>query len=512
MTSRRGFLGGLMATAGLAATAKAEEGGASLPAMGAPGERRLRIGVLSDIHVKLDEPHGGEVLWGAGIKEFKESLEFMRGEGVDVVAICGDMADTGRIEQLQLVADAWQEVFPGNKLPDGRPVEKFFVYGNHDSSNLKHGIAVRNLDRAKKVYGSEEEGKKHLIPYHEKEAMAQCFGEDAWEPIYAKTIGGYVFVGCNWNYERKVAAWFDENADRLGLKGDKPFFYFQHPHPTGTCNSAHGGFAWGHDWNATTPTLSKYHNCVAFSGHSHYSLGDETSIWQGEFTSINAATTSYVGWRSGRDNGGWEAHGRKGRMIGPVPAAKRLIMVKGHGMVVDVYDDRIVIARHGFVKSGKLGPDWVLPLPACVDEASRPYSFEAAESRSSAPQFREGAEKGIKITMRKDKNRAGKECDMVAVEFPEARSEGPLGRVFEYEVTAENVAYGIVRIANQKRINSAYQAYPIEYEAEGDRTECLFMLDELPKEASVKFRIRPLNCFGVAGRDILSEKVKLPLE
>ena len=36
------------------------------------------------------------------------------------------------VEELEAVAEAWYRVFPNDRAPDGRTVEKVFVYGNHD--------------------------------------------------------------------------------------------------------------------------------------------------------------------------------------------------------------------------------------------------------------------------------------------------------------------------------------------------------------------------------------------
>jgi hypothetical protein len=66
-----------------------------------------------------------------------------------------------------------------------------------------------------------------------------------------------------------------------------PFFYVQHPHLKDTC---YGPWAWGHDAGITTKTLSAYPNAIAFSGHSHYSLTDERTIWQGAFTSVGTGS------------------------------------------------------------------------------------------------------------------------------------------------------------------------------------------------------------------------------
>jgi len=459
----------------------------------------LHVGIVSDIHVKGDK--------NKDLAFFRKVLAKFRDERVDAVVIPGDLADDGQDEQLEMVAAAWRETFPGNALPDGTHVEPFFIYGNHDSSRLSYGIAQRNLKTAADRWGSEEEGRKHLAAYDEAGIWKRVFGED-WSAVFAKRIKGYVFVGCHWGHEEEAGPWLAAHADEWGLRGEKPFFYVQHPHPGGTVQTAHGEFAWGNDGGVATRALAGFPNAIALSGHSHYPLTDMQSIWQGEFTSVNCSSSAYLGLRNGRDNGTWDAHGRHGRKIGPIPVTPSFWYGR-HYMVMDVFADRVSFRRLDLVKDEPLGPDWVCPLPACVDDASRPYAFAASEARTIAPQFPDGAE--ATVEMRRGKDRAGAECDIVAVVFGKARSCGPEGRLFEYEVTAENVAYGITRVCSQKRVVAKAIAHAAHAEIDGTY-ECLFRLDELPLETPVRFVIRPLNCFGLSGRPLATAPVRLPLE
>ena len=95
------------------------------------GAPKLRFGVVSDVHVcEATGTYGTEHLFKAFV--------WFRDQGVDGVIIAGDMADHGLIAQLQCVADAWNKAFPGGKGLGGKPVEKLFVYGNHDIEGFKY--------------------------------------------------------------------------------------------------------------------------------------------------------------------------------------------------------------------------------------------------------------------------------------------------------------------------------------------------------------------------------------
>ena len=94
-------------------------------------EPDMRFGVVSDVHVReATGPFGTEALYKA--------FTWFRDQGVDGVVIAGDMADYGLVAQLQCVADAWEKAFPGGRGAGGKPVEKLFIYGNHDIEGFKY--------------------------------------------------------------------------------------------------------------------------------------------------------------------------------------------------------------------------------------------------------------------------------------------------------------------------------------------------------------------------------------
>ena len=104
----------------------------------ASGTPRLRFGVVSDIHLKRRSAPGESEESANNELTFVRTLEWFRDQGVDGVVVAGDMADQGTIEQLELVAEAWNRVFPGDRAPDGRKVERLFVYGNHDMGGVPY--------------------------------------------------------------------------------------------------------------------------------------------------------------------------------------------------------------------------------------------------------------------------------------------------------------------------------------------------------------------------------------
>lgn len=452
--SRRAFIG-CAAAAGSRAFAAAG-GGAN-----------LRLGVLSDIHVRTT----GQV------PVLEKAFAFFRDAGVDGVIIAGDMADTGLVDQLELVAGAWFRVFPDNRAPDGRRVEKLFVYGNHDVSDYAP-------DYLAKICPNEAERPRHRVNRDPKGNWEKYFKEP-WQGIYAKQVKGYTFIGAHWGHEKELDAFLRENADRLGLRGKKPFFYAQHPHPGGTVQ---GPWAWGHDHGVATRALEKFPNAVAFSGHSHYSHTDERCVWQGAFTSIGTSSLSYIFAQYWRENG--EAHGPRTLQMPCLNegAGKQ-------GLLMHVYDDRLVLERREFVTGEKTGPDWEVPL-----DGSRAFAFGTRAAQMEPPEF--PADATVSIACGVGKDRRGTETEQVTVSFPPARASRT-SRVYDYEVRAfayhEDDDY---EIAVRRVLSTSFHLPPTQ-ETHGVQT-CVFALKDLAGKGPVRFVVRPTECYGGKGREIRS--------
>ena len=481
----------------------------------AGGKPNLRFGVVSDIHILrigADEKMSG---WGNNLT-FKHTLKWFREQNVDAVVIAGDMADLGMDENLMAVSDAWYSVFPDDKYPDGRPIVKVFATGNHDWEGFYYnGVAST-------MYPDENERKKHLIRYDMVSWWRKAFRED-YARIFSKTVNGYTFIGCHWDAGTpenpaghkvypfgRIEAFMAENGKKLNPA--LPFFYVQHPHPKDTC---YGPWAWDHDRGIVTKTLSAYQNAVAFSGHSHYTLTDERSIWQGRFTSVGTGSLRYTGMPynehlpMGYENtttyvdnqDGWKIDAAK--VMGRFPADDCR-----QGMLWSVYDDCIVVKRREFLSGLDLGDDWVMPLPAAE---SRPFAFAEHAKKSHAPSF--PADAKPEVTRVKAKTRGGRSRDgkesMPAVEKDAFHVTVPPpvadknARLFKLEFTAES-ADGTKR--TKLAIPFGFN-HSLKHANASKPSFCRFALDELGTD-DVRFTVTPISCWGQRGKSI-STVVKL---
>ncbi len=455
--SRRMFLANAAAAAGAPAFAGVAKG------------PNVSFGVLSDVHL---ERRGDE-------DTLIKALEYFRDNGADGVLIAGDIANTGRIEQIERAANCFWRVFPDGKAPDGRHVEQLWVYGNHDVCGWAWH---KDKDEAYLKSTAINFGNNRA------EVWERIFHEP-YRPIWAKTVKGYTFIGAHWGNEKDLDAFLQANADKLNLRNGKPFFYTQHPHPA---NTVQGPWAWGNDKGVSTRALEKFPNAVAFSGHSHYSITDERCIWQGKFMSVGTGSLRYIFSQYWRDNG--EDHNGIVKQMRILPER-----TGRQGMLVKVYDDRIVFVRREFVHGESLGPDWVVPL-----DGSCPMAFEPRSAKVVAPAFAPGAKVEVSRAMGKD--RRGKVTDQITVRFPAAQPS-VTSRVHDYEVTAlayhEDVDYPVAT----KRVLSESYFLPSTREAKAGHI--VFAVSELKGAKEVRFAVRPLECFGHKGPEIFSEMYKL---
>ncbi len=499
--SRRWFIGGLASMGAFGGSRIF----AATPGKYSSGTPKLKFGVISDVHLRV-RPKGEGLDSGYDTATLEHTLAWYRDQGVDAVAVVGDIADRGMVEEMEAFAKTWFKVFPDDRAPDGRRVERIVVYGNHDWG----GVRYKSFVSAK--YPNLSDHSEVILMGKPKEHWERIFHEP-WEHVYRKDVKGYAFIGAQW-----TNGWC-KGKNEVGIQGLEgffagqkgkidpsiPFFYFQHPHPKNTC---YGSWAWGHDAGASTKILSGYSNSIAFSGHSHYSLTDDRSIWQGEFTSLGTSSLRYTGITSksmpqGYENGGEGVRGK----FNPYKVMGGIHTGDGRqGMLVSVYDDHVAFMRREFVYDGSLGEDWVLPLPAAE---SKPFAFAAHAKTAKVPEFPAGA----KLTVRKTrgKNRgSGKgkegmekvpsvEKDVLEISFPPANAVAGV-RALDYEIAAVSTAGGatIRRYVLPEGFNM-----PLSDKRCKATVKCLVAVDRLPPAGTFRFEVRPRNSFGKTGAPLI---------
>ena len=444
--SRRSFIGGAFSFGALAGCRAFRAPAGLFSGDGA----KLVLGVVSDIHVDAGK---GDFRKFGDTAQFERTLRWFDAQGVDGVVVAGDMADNGMINQLECVGEAWFRVFPDGRAADGRRVEQLFVYGNHDFEG-------QNYDKFDFRYFEKKSFEAAQIRRDPAAAWKHVFHEE-YSPIWFKEVKGYQFVGAHWSLGPdpwygipEVETWFRENAAKIDRT--KPFFFIQHPHPKDT---VYGDEAWCPDKGYATRALSAFPNAIAFTGHSHTSLTDERSVWQGAFTSIGTSSLRYGGSASQYE--------------------------QRQGMLVKVYEDRVVIVRRDFLHDESLGDDWIIPLPAAD---AKPFAYDVRKAKGSAPEFAAAAKLAV---TREEKGW------LVTIPCADAAAT----HAFRYEI-----ATGLKDKDGKALTFRAYDAkYNMPRFMSGAPTKYLVKDEALPKGAdgkvlAPKIVVTPLDSFGNRGK------------
>ena len=471
----------------------------ALPSLGESGSRaecRLKIGIISDVHVRTM----------ADAAHLRKAFAWFDRQQADGVVIAGDFGFDGLISEMKVVADVWKELFPNDQRSDGGHIEKLFVTGNHDED----GYFYHQKDFPKVRFPADPETAKDSFVFNRRRVWRELFGEE-YEPVKLKTVKGYRFVLHQW-YPRLTSdvcasRWLQPPPDeplyrelRHGvqalprffsehgaeLKGTRPFFFVQHHAPGGTLYSPYAYSSpegWGaHDNGLATRFLQDYPNCVAFSGHTHMSPVFEQSIWQGAFTAVDAGTcpgAAMAGSTIGaRANAAWGRADFKGTALD--------VATPKVGQFMRVYDDRIVIENREFSTGLPLTEPREFPWPIYC---GKPYAYATRRAAAVVPEFPAGAQIARTET-----------DDEITVAFPTVRRENAGVRAIDYEVTCTGSAGYFRRIVDQRRVYSQGMALPEQHDREP--VTVVYAKAELAKSglSDFRFEVRPCDSWDHKGR------------
>ena len=466
--SRRTFFGQATAVSFTALAA------GCLPRQTAEKEKpRLKVGVLSDVHVLLQKDAMHSDVY------FEKALRWYDQMKADAVLLCGDIADCGLVAELEYAAEIWYRVFPGDRRSDGQPIRQLFHLGDHDFGGVAH-----KYPWAKKC-SKDPDAVNHALVNEDIGAIWERLFHEKWAPIQVKQVKGYTFVLAH--HPRNMAKGVEIPGLAEALKAanpdpSKPFFYSMHRPVHATLPG------WDDKGRVNDPNhkvLANYPNVLAFFGHAHQNSADELNLWQGEYTVVHVPSTSYCGTRGGRENSfscGNQANKKKPEQMQRVDCFS-----SNHALFMDVYDSRIVISRRDVRHGDAMGPDWVIPLPS-------PDGSCTAKARGALalpPEFPSGAT--VTVTTGSGKDRAKNVRDEVVLSFPPAHATANgHPRAYDYEVVAQAADFKLVR-----RVYST-RAYWTEAK-ETEPARCVFGQFELPADRTVTFTVRPANCYGQHG-------------
>lgn len=299
----------------------------------------LRVGVISDTQLPTTPGHLKKS--DIYVKNLEHALTVLKNHGVGLILFAGDIGDLGTRFAFHTYMRTIKKIFGSQ-----RPIIQT-IMGNHD-------------------YWS----KSFLTWNPHRRDFERIVGVPAWTHY---VVNGYHFIGASpdngsmTDGYRKVLPWLErEIAAAERDTPDRPIFVMTHNQPV---NTSYGAEDWGDI--GLGDVFERHPNVVNFSGHVHYSLLDERSIWQGKYTVINTQSLSYTELEPGKENG-------------TIPPNAELTPM---GYILDFEAQAIRIHRINFAGGGmgreeKSDRIWELPLPYVNDGR---YSFGSRRAQNRPP-------------------------------------------------------------------------------------------------------------------------------
>ena len=295
----------------------------------------LKVGIVSDAQSLLTDSRGFD--------NYRKALEQLKEKGIELLLDAGDVAENGSADVWREYHKIFLEVFPDENT---RP-EYLMVMGNHD------------------YYGSG-------TPQEHRDAFNEIFEKEATNEH--KIVNGYHFINITSydsgsNYTEEDLKWLDEEIQKaIADAPELPVFVLGHPHAANTVYGSTTG--WGKE--VLNKVFDKYEQVVYFSGHSHYPLDDERSIYQNKYTAIGTSSMNYLEMEPGKDQG-----------IHPDG-----VYDNAQIMYMELFDDKADIERMDLINERTIKDNWVLNIP--LNKETFTYTPERVEKRK-APQFPENA-------------------------------------------------------------------------------------------------------------------------
>ena len=453
VTTRKGFLGGFLSAGAL--------GGCSSLGISAP-PALLKFGVVSDIHVTTPE----------SCAMFRRALAYFRRRGADAVVVAGDLADWGLRSGLRYVKEAWDAEMSGSGAVP------LFITGNHDFDGWWYGDMT--LDMHVQGYSEADALSRHGM----KACWEEAFGE-SWAPFRTRVVKGFEFVSTEWGRENEAKA-VEWAKSRAGEAAVRPMFFIRHQPLPGTTGDSGSGDTSLRDALAALP------NCVSFTGHTHRTLNDERSIWQGGgLTAISVPSMSYTSLPGGYENGSGARDGSCISSMAKLPSRAKLLEAQGFFVVVRA--GTMEVERYDFEERETAAPPWIVPMPL---SCGRPYAFEEHAKRTPVPAFPSGA--AVSVRTVNSERRNGRWSIFMELTFPAARSPGD-GRVFDYEI--RTVGESGETLAAKRFLSPAF--YRARRHEQGEMS-FLFDAMDVPETGEYNFHVVARNCFGAESAPLVS--------
>lgn len=424
--------------------------------------KTLKVGIISDSQIIPSDKKSDEWL-KIFSHHLKNTLEILKKNKIQALIFAGDLTDSG----TEYAYNEINEIINSVYKEEEKPIYNF-IMGNHDYwlSYMENGkFSVKNGDK--------------------KEMQILFYNKLKEKPFSHKVINGYHFI--NWGSENGSMDDPNQNINwaetqiKLALEDSKtkPIIVTTHFSAENTVYGSQGYSA-----KTLRNLFNKYQNIIHFSGHSHYSLIDERSIWQNEFTSIQTQSISYIELE-------------KGFKTGDIPRdeyGSMYIAAKNYmGLIMDLTDNCCQIQRISFEKGQLYGEPWIIDIP--INKNNFRYTLEKRVKERNPPIFKFETVEDKKIVLEKDdKIKSG-----YALKFKAAYHEN---FVQKYKIVLKNIKNNEIR-------EMVYPSY--FYLMPEDRKKIMrfnFDKSEL-SEGEYEIRIYAIESFGKESENYLEGKLTI---
>lgn len=309
----------------------------------------LKVGILSDSQLPPDKDDDN----GVNKQNLINALSGLKANGVNMIIFAGDIGNEASNYAYDTYNECYKIVFGENK--DNWPIVQT-IMGNHDYWGARDRMLSKSSYRKR---------------FEEKIGHS---------PFTHYVVNGYHFIGASpeqgspmENQHNTMTKWIDNQISQaVADDPNKPVFVITH-------NSAKDTVYGSEDWGDKKlyDIFKKYPQVVNISGHLHYSILDERSMWQGDFTAFSTQSVSYTELENGKENGS-------------IPPNADITPM---GEIMEFASDKILIKRLNFGKKDPLtsmygveekeNMRWELPVPISKDKFT--YTSTQKEEKNTSP-------------------------------------------------------------------------------------------------------------------------------
>ena len=339
------------------------------------------FGIISDTHI--GNGYGSDAKLTSALTQLKNRSAENDSDGLDAVLVAGDLVNTSNTGQISTFKSLYEGVFDPKKVP------MIYTIGNHDMCTSYRWSANTVSENAvfRTILGDDYFLTDQDQSMRTNFECRHCIVGDYH--ILALTPSGIAPI----TYDANVLTWL--NAQLKAITEADPGRYvllITHPMIYGTCYGSvlqDTYTTYGDYWStkALTEILAGYPQVVTFGGHLHFPLNDPRSIWQGSFTALGTASTSYMAI----ENGGYED------MSGATVMKDAGEYSEGLLMQLD-RSGNARFTRMDFYRNTVIGKPWYINAPKGDKSHLETYNHTALAAANTAPSLSTAEVTGTKLT------------------------------------------------------------------------------------------------------------------